>query len=326
MRYWSKARHRAPPTEPTRSDQRRSLARWFGESPGRLVAAAEADVLGDVLPDLFGYYLLQIGRFDGVDWLGSSRILNRAVVDIDAAASVTAPGDAAAAKAVAALEPGSPELNARDLALADSAAWQQLPRIDQSLPSALPAERCERYPLVRGDADALPFDSDSVDVVLLPHTLEFTARPHDALREAQRVLVAEGHLVLCGFNPWSWLGCSARLPGRTVPWRAQWLTASRARDWLQVLGFELLSTHRCFYRPLLGRESLMAKLSFLERLGQRAGNNHLWALAQHVAGVYVIVARKRVTTLTPIRARWRPRARLAGVGLAGPSARREDAA
>ena len=44
----------------------------------------------------------------------------------------------------------------------------------------------------------LPVMSDCIDAALLPHTLEFAADPYAILREADRVLVGEGQLLLLG--------------------------------------------------------------------------------------------------------------------------------
>ena len=53
---------------------------------------------------------------------------------------------------------------------------------------------------------SLPFASDSIDAILLPHTLELVEDPYAVLREAERVLCAEGCLLIFGFNPWSGWG------------------------------------------------------------------------------------------------------------------------
>src|SRR6202142_1225286 len=54
--------------------------------------------------------------------------------------------------------------------------------------------------------DTLPFRSDSIDAIFLPHTLELVEDPYAVLREAERVLIAEGCLMICGFNPFSGWG------------------------------------------------------------------------------------------------------------------------
>ncbi len=171
------------------------------------------------------------------------------------------------------------------------------------------------YPVIRAAADLLPVASDSVDVVLLPHVLEFVERPHEALREAQRVLVPEGHLLISGFNPWSFMGVWRLVLGRrrAVPWCGRFLAINRIRDWLALLGFDVVGLNARFYRPPFGNEQVMQRLQFLDRVGARVGGL--------MAGAYLLVARKRVSTLTPIKPRWTGQRRLASVGLVGPTGR-----
>lgn len=60
------------------------------------------------------------------------------------------------------------------------------------------------------DYAALPFPANSLDLVLMPHSLEFSADPHTALREVERVLVPEGRVLICGLNPASLWGLQQR--------------------------------------------------------------------------------------------------------------------
>ena len=178
--------------------------------------------------------------------------------------------------------------------------------------------RSHNYPVVHGSATALPVESDSVDVVVLPHILEFEAQPHEALRESARVIVRDGHLLICGFNPWSMLGCWRYMKRRQqpVPWGGQFLALTRLRDWLALLGFDVLSQDACFFKPPFSNERLLKRLEFLDKIGSR--------MPASFSGAYLLLARKRVATLTPVRPRWRPRRRLVSVGLVGPSARVAD--
>jgi SAM-dependent methyltransferase len=160
--------------------------------------------------------------------------------------------------------------------------------------------------------DAVPVQTDSIDVIVLPHLLEFSERPHDVLREVDRVLIPEGHVVILGFNPfslwnlWRWaLGWKGR-----VPWCGRFISATRMKDWLALLGFEVIETHYYFFRPPLQQKGLLGKLRFLERLGRR-----YWPI---LGGAYVMVARKHVITLTPIRPRWETKRKLVNPGLVEP--------
>lgn len=164
-----------------------------------------------------------------------------------------------------------------------------------------------------GLPEQLPIQADSIDVLVLPHTLEFSQRPHAVLREAERVLIPEGHVVMLVFNPrslwllWRWVFGWRR----KIPWCARFLTTTRMRDWLELLGFEVVRIEGYFYRPPLKNKTLMQRLRIMERIGQRA-----WPV---LGAGNLIVARKRVVAMTPIRPRWRPRReRLPATGLVEP--------
>ncbi len=159
---------------------------------------------------------------------------------------------------------------------------------------------------------AIPVSTDSLDVVVLPHILEFSEQPHEVLREVERTVVPEGHVVVLGFNPlsvwtlWRWLiGWRGN-----VPWCGHFISTTRLRDWLNLLGFEVIETRYYFFRPPVQHDTVLQKLRFLERIGQR-----LWPI---LGGGYVILARKHVTTLTPIKPRWRSNRKLVTPGLVEP--------
>ncbi|MDZ7663221.1 class I SAM-dependent methyltransferase [Thiohalophilus sp.] len=159
---------------------------------------------------------------------------------------------------------------------------------------------------------ALPFSPDTLDVVVLSHVLEFSNDPHTVLREVERSLIPEGHVVILGFNPVSLWGLIRlfRSGKGQLPWCGHFMTLTRLKDWLALLGFDVVQQRRYCYRPPWQRPRLMQQLMFMERLGQR-----LWSF---FGGGYLLVARKRVTTLTPIRPRWRARRRIAVSGLVKP--------
>lgn len=164
----------------------------------------------------------------------------------------------------------------------------------------------------------LPVAADSMDVVVVAHLLEFSADPQAVLRELDRVLIPEGHLVLLGFNPWSWWGLPRLwLYGsqRGAPWQGACRSTRQWQMQLQSLGFDIVATHYHFYRPPLARSSWLERLAFLERWGTRG-----WGCG----GGYVLLAKKRVSTLTPIRPRWRPRRQLATESIVNGALRGAD--
>ena len=164
---------------------------------------------------------------------------------------------------------------------------------------------------IRSRLDALAIASDSVDAVLLPHTLESVADPHELLREVERILPGDGQLIILGFRPFSAWGLRNLLAHEGFPPATERLiTEHRIRDWLKLLGFEVVDARRYLFTWPWGSTAPRAQ-RFLENAGSK-----LWPL---FAGAYMLRARKRVYTLTPVRPRWRARTQVVG-GLVEPTA------
>lgn len=159
-------------------------------------------------------------------------------------------------------------------------------------------------PTIRSRLDALAIASDSVDAVLLPHTLECEPDPHELLREVARILPGDGQLILLGFRPFSGWGLRNALASSGFPpGTERYLSEHRVRDWLKLLGFEITDARRFLFTWPWGSAAPGAQ-RFLENTGSK-----LWPL---FAGAYMLRARKRVYTLTPIRPRWRMRTQVVG--------------
>jgi SAM-dependent methyltransferase len=164
-----------------------------------------------------------------------------------------------------------------------------------------------------GDPTALALAPDSVDAVLLPHTLERSVDPHAVLREAERVLVGEGCLLIFGFSPLSFWGIRRLASRSAAPWAGRYIGEGRIRNWLKVLGFEVEHTVRYLHGIPAEHPALLRRLQFTRGLGRRCYPG--------LAGGWFIVARKRVTTLTPIRPAREKRKRALVGSLAHPSTR-----
>lgn len=126
--------------------------------------------------------------------------------------------------------------------------------------------------LIEGDSSELPFASESIDLIVLPHVLEFAADPHQILREVDRVLRPEGRLVISGFNPASLWGARqyiSRLIGSPyLPRDGQFISLIRIKDWLQLLNYSLDRGHfGCYKLPLQGQA--ITRMDFLEPMGNR---------------------------------------------------------
>lgn len=178
-------------------------------------------------------------------------------------------------------------------------------------PAPVPAEQRltgARTVCLQAEADALPLEASSIDVALLPHTLDFAHDPHTVLREVSRVLRPEGHVVVLGFNPLSLWGArrlAASRP-RPAPWCGHFFRLARLKDWLSLLDFECTQGRMLYYRPPLRGEHAMDRLFFMERAGDR-----WWPM---MAAVYLLVAKKRVFGMTPLPLEWKQRRDLALVG------------
>jgi len=166
------------------------------------------------------------------------------------------------------------------------------------------------------DADELPFPCDSMDLVLLHHTADFSQYPHEVLREAARVLRGEGTIALIGFNPLSLWGVRKYLlRHHEGPWGGRFLLCNRMEDWLRLLGFSVeVSVTRFFRLPI-------------QRSG-RKGHNHPGpgpADSRFLPGgaYYCILAKKRVYAGIPRRPAWRKTKviTLSGSGTVGASRR-----
>lgn len=167
-----------------------------------------------------------------------------------------------------------------------------------------------RTAAIRSRTDSLAIASDSVDAVVLPHTLEYEPEPHEILREVERILSGEGHLIVLGFRPLSSWGVRHLFARNGFPPGLERLIGERRlRDWLKLLGFEVVDAQRYLFSLPWGSSH---SNSFFERSGR-----YLWPM---FAGGYMIKARKRVYTLTPIRPRWRLKPKVVG-GLIEPTTR-----
>jgi len=243
------------------------LAQWLETPPGRYLLAWEQAQLDRNVADVFGFHALQLGMTE-LEGLRANRMPHRWV----------------------ALDAHGVEVP-RPVVEGDPAA---------EVPADVTADvSTGRVAVVlRCDFDALPFDSQSLDLVVLPHTLELARDPHLALGEVERVLRPEGRVVILGFNPTSLWGLRQRL-GRLLryigfsrqkplflPNAGEFLGYWRLRDWLRLLSFEVQGGRFGCYRPPLKTDAWLARYGWTERIGER-----WWPV---LGSVYLLVAVKRV--------------------------------
>ncbi|MEM7193719.1 MAG: methyltransferase domain-containing protein [Pseudomonadota bacterium] len=137
---------------------------------------------------------------------------------------------------------------------------------------------------------ALPFAEKSIDLLYLPHTLDFCNDPHEVLREASQVLIPEGCVVLTGFNLVSlWGGLKHIRPARwrkvDTPYCGRYYRVGGMQDWLSLLGFDVVGAQIIGFQPPVQNEQWRRRLGFLEKAGSR-----WWP---GLGAIWLIVGRKR---------------------------------
>lgn len=154
------------------------------------------------------------------------------------------------------------------------------------------------------EAEELPFETGSIDLVLLPHILEFSEHPHQILREVERVLRPEGSVIISGFNPLSMWGIRRILlknwaKNKGFPWCGKFISYPRMKDWLALLGFEVDAGRFTCFAPPFASSTLLKRSQLLETAGA-----HWWSA---IGGVYFLQAKKRVPGMRLIKPNWNGR-------------------
>lgn len=244
---------------------------WTDSPPGRYVLDWEQTQLDRVVSDVFGYHALQLG-LPQLDALRENRMPCRGLV-LDAASGASAPYT-------------FPRGTSRHAS--HGFGNGVVPLSASGAPAGPPAPTGRST--VWCDLLDLPFEAQSVDLIVMPHTLEFTSDPHRLLREAERVLMPEGQLIILGFNSLSLWGARqsvGKMTGRPfVPAAVDLIAFTRLKDWIKLLGFDLERGRFGCYRPPLGSEQWLSRYGFMEAAGDR-----WWPI---FGATYMIKAIKRV--------------------------------
>lgn len=122
---------------------------------------------------------------------------------------------------------------------------------------------------IESDFHHLPILTGSVDLVMLPHTLEFVDQPQQLLREACRIVKPEGLIAVTGFNPMSAWGLRKQFAKRHVaPWTGNFMNPMMVKTWLDLVDFKLETRQSVMYRPPVSHPPTFEKLSSLETIGK----------------------------------------------------------
>jgi SAM-dependent methyltransferase len=155
--------------------------------------------------------------------------------------------------------------------------------------------------LLVGGFEELPLESQSVDLIVLPHQLEFSDDPHQILREVDRVLRPEGRLVVVGMNPLSLWGLRHAVTRRPLnpflPPHGQLIGIPRLRDWMKLLSFEIDNGYYGCYAPPCRTQKWLDRMHFMERAGDR-----WWPIC---GAVYMVSAVKRVRGMRLVGPAWK---------------------
>jgi SAM-dependent methyltransferase len=160
----------------------------------------------------------------------------------------------------------------------------------------------------------LPIIPGSIDLVMVPHTLEFLDNPHQLLVEACRVVKPEGLIIIMGFNPISLWGLKKWwVKSKNMPWQGAFININKVKNWLKLSDFELVNQDMLLFRPPITQFGIFKKLKFLEWLGKK--------LYAPFGGVYVLTAQAKTIPLTPIKMHWKQKLSALHATLPGPTMR-----
>lgn len=245
------------------STLRKQLSNWFASPLGKRVFAVEDEQMQDILPNMFGYHILQYGYSAESNYLKASRIADKTTLFLD----------------------------------------------ESEIKNDLKA--------IHASAEELPVAADSIDVIVLPHILEYSKDAHKLLREMDRALIDDGRVIIIGINPLSLWGMWHAILcwWGQMPWSGRLISIPKIKDWLSLLDFEVEKTKCFFFSPPLQNQKILNKLMPLERLGR-----YCWPI---FGGLYIVVAKKRVVPVNPIKMQWRAKRKVINTGVVEPTTRNQ---
>ncbi|MFZ6845491.1 class I SAM-dependent methyltransferase [Undibacterium sp. RuTC16W] len=247
------------------------LGAWLAQPAGSYILEWEQTLLDQLTVDIFGFNAVQIG-LPQIDALRANRMPNKWRTNNSLPASPAKRRDM---------------LSVSDLSDAAGMADSVNPVLP---PIVLCHDFCE-----------LPFDSHSIDLVVLPHILEFAEEPHQILREVERILIPEGRVIICGFNRaslWGARQAAGRLAGNYfLPKEGDFISVPRMKDWLKLLNMEVNHTDFGCYAPPFRTEKWLKRSGLMENAGSR-----WWP---YFGATYTIQAIKRIKGMHLIGPAWK---------------------
>ena len=277
------------------------LQDWLQTDAGRYMLTWEQGQTDALVADMFGFHALQLGM-PQLQGLTHNRMPHRWLAvqeqpEVFPGTEISVPSTPS--------DIPKHGLNTANQTSAASALEPPASRTDES------AANLGLSPALVTDFSALPFPAASLDLVLMPHSLEVSMDAHATLREVERVLVPQGRVLICGFNPvglWALRQARSRLwesltggrwpgPGY-LPVAGEYIGYWRLRDWLRLLDFEVEIVRFGCYVPAVSSPAWLKRFSWMERLGPR-----WWPI---FGSSYLVVGVKRVRGVRMLGAMWKP--------------------
>jgi|MDTG01.1.fsa_nt_gb SAM-dependent methyltransferase len=135
----------------------------------------------------------------------------------------------------------------------------------------------------------LPLSSETIDTILLHHSIELSKDPHETLKEASRVLKSSGHMIIVVFNPMSLFGLfkfSAKFFSYNPIWQSHNIRYKRLIDWLKFLNIKPIKRYSGGY--------FISTKSFEDQKNDLSFNNNIKKNHFMFGAFYIVVAKKYV--------------------------------
>lgn len=297
---------------------------WFDCQLGISLLRTETNELGNILPNLYGKYLVKI---DGPN-TNNSQFLKSSQIDTKIYLTTAIPLLTNTAHIAS-------KNNAIQLTMTENADDDSSNNVNTG---------ANTY-LIQCHYDAIPLLPESIDVVIIHHALEFSLNPRSILEEAYQILAPNGNLIIIGFNPLSMWGLkqlittistqcnkrkanakfwrlinvrkrkalrneelivsnttasnaqitpSSKLEALYYPWHGRFIGLTRLNKWLQQLNFTVTTTRTFYFLPPSSNQQLLRKMAFLEKISNLT-------FAPQCGACYILRAQKNIFGITPIR-------------------------
>lgn len=245
---------------------------WSDSDAGSYILHWEQNCFDRLVDEIFGSQAVQIGLSE-IETLRKNRINNRFLIDT-------------------AFDNDFFESNKR---LQNNFSKKEITFIDSKQLKISHLPTC-----LVSDLLNLPLANQSVDLIVLPHTLETCTNPHALLREVERILIPSGYLIISSFNPSSLWVLKQRISQfrheSFIPNVKEFITSSRIKDWLKLLSFDIVSgLYGCYQFPFNNKKNY-ERFKFMELAGDR-----WWPI---FGAIYIIVSQKRENCLNLVGQKW----------------------